>query len=101
MSFHDLHVLTLPGFEWMQIDTSDGGLRSGHTCVTTGNRQMISVGGINTSKKTLKEQWEDEDPFPQGLGVFDMTELKWKDAYDPDAEPYEMPQRIKDWYDEK
>lgn len=97
-TFQDIHVLTLPGFQWTQIDATDGGLRSGHACVTPGNRQMISIGGINTKEK---EPWLDEDPWPQGIGVFDMADLKWKKEYDHEAGPYEMPQSIKDWYDEK
>lgn len=96
-TFHDLHVLTLPGFEWTQIKTN-GGKRSGHACVTPGNRQMISVGGINTH---VEKPWEDKDPFPQGIGVFDMTALEWKDEYDPEAPPYEMPQVVREWYEQK
>jgi hypothetical protein len=34
-----------------------------------------------------------------GIGVVDMTELKWSDKYDSIASAYDSPQIVKDWYD--
>ena len=60
---------------------------------------MISIGGINTHMGD--ETWTDKDPFAQGLGIFDMTELTWKLKYDHEAEPYEMPKSVEKFYTDK
>ncbi|KAL8670706.1 MAG: hypothetical protein Q9168_004776 [Polycauliona sp. 1 TL-2023] len=36
--------------------------------------------------------------FSQGLGVFDLTVMRWSDRYDAHAEPYETPAVVKAWY---
>lgn len=94
-TFKDVHVLSLPGFVWTRIDATSGGGRSGHACVATGNRQMITIGGIDYYHET---PWEDVDPFAQGLAIFDMTELKWKNHYDHKAAAYDSPKPVQDWY---
>ena len=94
-TYEDLYVLTLPGFEWTRIEATSGGPRIGQACVATGTRQMLTVGGINFQKN---KPWEDKDPFPQGIGVFDMTELKWKDNYDHEAAAYDSPQPVQSFY---
>ena len=38
------------------------------------------------------------DPWPQGLGIFDMTNLTWRDEYDPDLPTYKTPDAIKKIY---
>ena len=80
---------------WTSIDATSGGPRSGQACVATGNRQMLSIGGINTHKN---KPWEDKDGFSQGIGVFDMTELQWKENYDHEAAVYDSPKPVRDWY---
>ena len=94
-TFGDLHILTLPGFHWTKVDAEAGGSRAGHVCVTTNNRQMISIGGIDMDDN---EPWGDEDPFPQGLGIFDMTALKWKGSYDDKAAEYHSPEPVQVFY---
>jgi hypothetical protein len=71
--------------------TGNGGERSGHSCVIVGKRQMLSVGGNN-------DTWGRPDPFPQGLGVFDMTALTWGTNYDANAPAYDAPNVIKQAY---
>lgn len=68
-------------------------------CAVAGQRQMITVGGINR-KLGVPTFFKDRDPFPQGLGIFDLTELKWKDQYDAGAANYQSPDAVKAWYDE-
>ena len=31
------------------------------------------------------------DPWPQGLGIFDMSAMEWKANYDPEAKAYVSP----------
>ena len=38
------------------------------------------------------------DPWPQGLGVFDLTAMEWKGEYDPAAAPYVTPDTVKAYY---
>lgn len=54
---------------------------------------MIVVGGGSDFSK-----WDDSDPWDNGLGVLDMTKLEWLSEFDPDAEQYDSPQMVKDWY---
>lgn len=35
------------------------------------------------------------DPWPQGIGVFDMTNLKFKDSFQAQAGAYKTPEIIK------
>jgi hypothetical protein len=54
-------------------------------------RQVLSIGGS-------KDGWDEPDPAPQGLTLFDMTDWKWKDSYDANAAAYERASDLKTWY---
>lgn len=69
-------------------------------CAVGGQRQMITVGGINRSVGQSVKFFANKDPFPQGIGIFDMTELKWTDNYNPSAAAYQTPDAVQAWYDE-
>ena len=38
------------------------------------------------------------DPWLQGLGIFDLTAMEWKEGYDPAAPPYVSPDAVKAYY---
>ncbi|KAH6691469.1 hypothetical protein F5X68DRAFT_229322 [Plectosphaerella plurivora] len=99
--YDDVHVLSLPGFFWRKADYESKSPRDSHACVVAGDgkRQMISYGGVN-DKSSSSGFWREKDPFPQGLGVFDMTEMAWKTRYEADAAAYESPEAVKSWYAE-
>jgi hypothetical protein len=59
------------------------------TCHTVGNRQMITVGGSNTSKIS-----DNCDAADHGLAVFDLTDLTWGSVYDAKAPAYGVPQEV-------
>lgn len=59
-----------------------------------GKRQVLSIGGADKDRT-------DPDPAPQGLILFDMTSLEWKDAYDASTTEYERANSLKDWYSSK
>ena len=61
------------------------------TCVSAGNRQVLSIGGF-------AGDWTAADPAPQGLLLFDMATMTWKDSYDANAAAYEQAEVIKSWY---
>ena len=95
-------VLSLPAFHWTkQLDPLGFG-RFRHSCQVAGNRQMISIGGQIVTKDVDTIDWFDcaVDPWEQGIGVFDLTDLKWKSSYDADAESYVTSRIIKDYYEQ-
>ena len=47
---------------------------------------MLSIGGANPSSLSATPE---QDPWLNGLGVFDMTAFAWADIYDAAAGPYE------------
>jgi hypothetical protein len=58
---------------------------------------MISIGGIQDHGTT--DTWATwKDPWPNGLGIFDMTALNWTDTYDAKADPYERGGLVDDFY---
>ncbi|KAK4149394.1 hypothetical protein C8A00DRAFT_18906 [Chaetomidium leptoderma] len=89
--YDDAYILSLPGFVWTKAPDSPAGRRQLSACVSVGKRQMLNIGGHNGS-------FGDQDPAPQGLLLFDMTEMKWKDSFNADAADYERAATIKTWY---
>lgn len=96
-TWEDVHILSLPGFVFFNAPESAlSSSRCDHACAVDG-RQMVSVGGTACSvgfPKSLAEP----DPWRQALGVYDMTDLKWKAGFDETRPAYRTPQVIKDWY---
>ena len=64
---------------------------------------MIVIGGLDPSEVPAGDPglWEafngTADPWSQTIGVFDMTALKWKDAFTADAAPYTSPDQVKQY----
>ncbi|KAF7534953.1 hypothetical protein G7054_g5791 [Neopestalotiopsis clavispora] len=102
----DVYVLSLPGFVMFK-SPNPGTPRGNLACTTVGsssnnattNRQMLVVGGGN-SWAGFPASLTDPDPWYQGLGIFDLTDMSWSDAYDPDAAAYDSPDVVKTWYDQ-
>ncbi|KAI1758678.1 hypothetical protein GGR53DRAFT_216217 [Hypoxylon sp. FL1150] len=94
----DVHVLSLPGFVFFKANSS-GTPRADHACVVVGKgkRQMLSYGGVDGGSG-LRSSTITPDPWRQGLGIFDMTEMKWMDSYDPNATNYDAPADVSGWY---
>ena len=67
---------------------------------------MIAVGGailngtelVDDTPNNILPDHSLPDPWPQGIGVFDMTEMKWRDNYDPKSQPYKIPNTLKAYY---
>lgn len=97
-AYRDVYVLSLPAFRWFRGQDADAP-RFFHSCEVVGNRQLLSIGGFNNNDNT-SARYSGVDPWKQGLGVFDMTELEWSDGYRADALADESPQVVKDWYNE-
>ncbi|KAG5753169.1 hypothetical protein H9Q70_004224 [Fusarium xylarioides] len=93
-AYGDVWVLSLPAFKWFKAEV-EGPKRGMHGCALVGKRQMLSIGGNNWGKD---EGWKDKDPWTQGIGVLDLPSLTWSSEYDAEAEDYEPPKAVKDWY---
>ncbi|KAI7785673.1 hypothetical protein LA080_006238 [Diaporthe eres] len=74
----------------MQVFTGTAN-RYGHTCHIAGNRQMITVGGIESSNVTGKCDWE-----TMGVAVLDLTLMGWGSVFDSNAAPYQVNTMISD-----
>ncbi len=64
---------------------------------------MVLIGGVDprNDKGWLGDADngdESVDPWTQGIGVFDLTYLKFKDSYETNAAPYEPSNTIEHWY---
>lgn len=59
---------------------------------------MLSMGGVDDENRTFTAPTT-ADPWTYGIGILDLTELKWTDSYDPDAPAYDSPAVVKEWYD--
>ena len=97
-----VYVLSLPAFHWFQANYSSAFPRGGHTCHATKTNQMILIGGTNPlySRGYLGDGvgGEPSDPWEQGIAVFDMTALKFKDSYQAKSDPYEPPDVVLQFY---
>ncbi|KAI1294281.1 hypothetical protein F5Y03DRAFT_373287 [Xylaria venustula] len=96
----EVYVLSLPGFVFFEGPT-DAPSRSDHQCavVGKGQRQMLSMGGVDGENRTYTAPTT-ADPWTYGIGILDMTELTWTNAYDPDAAAYDSPDAVKQWYND-
>lgn len=92
----EVFVLSLPGFVLFKAPGRST-KRSEHSCVVVGKRQLLSVGGSDGSLG-FPGSLLDPDPWKQGLGVFDMMRMAWSDGYRADAEAYESPAIVREWY---
>ena len=97
VALDEVHVLSLPAFAWFKADYPARHPRQRHNCHVVGNRQMLSIGGLDPTM--VYNNTIPPDPFKQGLGIFDLTAMQWSDRYDANAEPYATPRIIKDWYE--
>ncbi|KAK3313218.1 hypothetical protein B0H66DRAFT_569792 [Apodospora peruviana] len=95
-SSDEVYVLSLPGFVFFQGPGSNA-RRSGLSCALVGRRQMLSVGGCD-GYLPYPDSLLDPDPWKNGLGVFDLSDMAWRDRYDADAAAYESPAVVRDWY---
>ena len=96
-SSDQVYILAIPAFQWFQAPYRSGFSRSTHSCHTTNTSQMIIIGGVDPTHRAGSGD-EPRDPWAEGIGIFDMTTLKFKDSYESKAKPYEPPEVIKSFY---
>ena len=93
-----VYVLSLPGFVWFQADFPATSARIMHSCnvVGKGGSQMIVVGGLDPTATNISIATR--DPWSNGINIFDMSKLRWKDSYVPNDAKYQTPGVITEWY---
>ncbi|KAL8738474.1 MAG: hypothetical protein Q9181_000730 [Wetmoreana brouardii] len=105
--FDEIYILTLPAFYWFKVDYPPQHPRQGHSCNAVGGSQILSIGGVDSNSKIsignildIKKSTfnSSADPFTQGLGIFDMTSLKWADHYRANAPAYVQSDLVKSFY---
>ncbi|KAL8669904.1 MAG: hypothetical protein Q9168_005523 [Polycauliona sp. 1 TL-2023] len=108
--YDQIYILTLPAFHWFQMDYPPLHPRHSHSCNAVGGSQIFSIGGVDSNAQITVGSLEDTrkssfnssvDRFVQGLGVFDMTELKWMDGYKANKEAYEQSGMVRGYYRDK
>ena len=88
-SVNEAWVLTIPGFHWFQAPRARRGYPV-DACNVVGKRQIVTLGGeFDKTGDTIADY---------GIGIFDLSEMRWKDSYDSDAAAYEAHEDIRDWY---
>ena len=100
----ELYILSIPAFQWFQANYTSISPRAGHTCHPARNNQLVLIGGSNPTQFTdnTMEAWNGTaDPWTQGIGVFDMSSLEWKDSYNASAKPYTPPTIVQNYYNQK
>ncbi|OAL18112.1 hypothetical protein AYO22_10977 [Fonsecaea multimorphosa] len=91
----NVYTLSIPAFRWFKSSASDQVRRADHSCQLIGNKQMLVIGGIQPGNPLGIAAI---DPWPNGLGIFDMSNFTWAHGYDPHAPPYEQPEVVRDYY---
>jgi hypothetical protein len=86
--FDSIHVLTIPSFTWIKIYEGKSP-RFGHTCHVVGNRQMITVGGVNDTVLNRGCDWE-----TRSVAIYDLATLTWGSVFDANAQPYFVPGKV-------
>lgn len=93
--YRDIYILSLPAFSWIRAQQPSEIRRRALTCQVIGNRQMLLIGGsffANSNKARV-------DPWPNGMAIFDMTNLTWTDGnYDSTAGNYSRAAIVQDLY---
>ncbi len=110
VSYDEMFILSLPAFRWFRAPYTPWHPRHGHACSTIRERYFLSVGGLDTTQNQPFDRSSlglhlatlaTRDPFPQGLGLFDMTHLNWTDTYDPSVRTYEQSTPVASYYRQK
>ena len=57
---------------------------------------MISIGGTNLAAQA--QQYNRADDWSHGLGILDLTAMRWSNVYNAYAPGYDSPEVVKEWY---
>lgn len=109
VKFDEAYVLTLPGFYWVKANYTAANPRNGLSCNSVGGGQILTIGGVdptqngqnNGGNSGYTAAFDTPDPFTQGLGIFDLSTLSWKDSYEANQGKYSVAPEIQAYYNAK
>jgi hypothetical protein len=89
MTWHKTNLAFLPRRQHMECTALDF------------NNQAVFVGGLDPDQDSedSKDFNATMDPWDQGIAVFDMTNLQFKDGYSADAPEYVAPSNVRPQYE--
>ena len=58
---------------------------------------MISIGGADTAAAD-RVGYDRADDWSHGLGILDLTAMRWSNVYNAYAPAYDSPEIVKEWY---
>jgi Kelch motif len=95
----EVFVLSLPGFVWFKADYPATHARIMHSCniVGRGGSQMLVTGGVDPDR-VLSKTDTTTDPWSNGINIFDLSAMRWKDSYEANDSFYQTPPIVRDWY---
>lgn len=101
--FDEIFVLSLPAFTRSKVDYTPQHPRHALTCHAVGGGQILTIGGLDSDNtednaNAYLSVFSSPDPFAQGLGVFDLGTLSWKDHYSANPREYQQADLIKNIY---
>jgi hypothetical protein len=85
--FDTVHVLTLPGFNWFQVNYTAAHPRHSLTCNYVGGGQVLITGGVDPTQQAGNGSSEHAagfstpDPNPNGLSIFDLSKMVWSSIF--------------------
>lgn len=103
--YDEVYVLTLPGFYWIKASYDALNPRHGLTCNSVGGGQILTIGGLNTTQNGPNNLYNDvfntADQFTQGLAIFDISVMVWKDSFSASQKSYNPASEIQSYYANK
>ncbi|KAK0719978.1 hypothetical protein B0H67DRAFT_534076 [Lasiosphaeris hirsuta] len=99
LPYDEAFVLTLPGFHWTKANYLALHPRHGLTCNAVGGGQILTIGGVDTMQKgSYSAAFDTPDPFTQGLAIFDLISLTWRDSYSVNPDSYTPAPEVHAYY---
>lgn len=103
--FDEAFVLTLPGFHWIKAPYPASQPRHGLSCNSIGGGQILAVGGVDTTingpDNLYSDVFNSKDPDLQGLAVFDMSTMTFKNKFAPKQTVYTISSDLENFYSNK
>ncbi len=101
--YDEAFVLSLPSFRWFKADYPALHPRHGLTCNHLSGGQIVTIGGVDTTQNgptsLYNGVFNTQDPFPQGLGVFDLNMMGFRSNYTANQTTYTLNPDIQNYYD--
>lgn len=90
----DVYVLTVPGFQWVNMGTTTSNGRRGHRCATWRESFGFLIGGLGSSGTTTADADTCDDKFPP-VRLLNLSSMSWQDNFDDSYVPaYSIPQKV-------